>query len=88
MKTFDKKEYDKEYRKENYKEIRFWFQKNQLDNATNIANAHGYDTINAYAKALLEEALAKESRGGQILTKARLFILHMHLLYFAYAHSD
>ena len=51
-----------EFNKENYKEIRFWFKKDQLESAKDPANFHGYDTINAYAKALLEKALAEESK--------------------------
>ncbi|MDE7298353.1 MAG: hypothetical protein K2N94_05930 [Lachnospiraceae bacterium] len=69
MSEFDKKQYDAKYRKDNYKQISFWFQKNNLSAAEAAAKAHGYDTINAYAKALLEAALAENPnpdshRGG------------------------
>lgn len=65
MVVFDKNEYDKDYRKKNYKEIRFWFKKNQLDIATEQAKINGYDSINAYAKALLEDAIAKNQGVGR-----------------------
>ncbi len=65
MQQFDKIKYNSGYNKDNYKRISFYFSKENIKTATSIANAHGYDTINAYAKALLEEALAKEAGGGK-----------------------
>lgn len=62
MADFNKTRYKQEFNKENYKEIRFWFKKDQLTSAKDLANSHGYDTINAYAKVLLEKALAEESK--------------------------
>lgn len=61
MQQFDKVKYNSSYNKDNYKRISFYFSKEDIKNATIIANSHGYETINAYAKALLEEALLKES---------------------------
>lgn len=52
--------YKQNYNKENYKEIRFWFPKDRITSATEYAKAHGYETLNAYAKALLEDALATD----------------------------
>lgn len=60
MANFDKKKYDTEYRKENYKEIRFWFPKAEIDTATAKAKAYGFDTVNAFSKALLEAVLSDE----------------------------
>lgn len=64
MGEFDKVKYNAKFNKDNYKQISFWFNKNKLDIATIQAKENGYDTINAYAKALLEDALTKNSRGG------------------------
>lgn len=60
MDKIEKNRYKQNYNKENYKEIRFWFAKGQIDTAEASAKAHGYDTLNAYAKALLDAALAGE----------------------------
>lgn len=59
MGEFDKVKYNAKFNKDNYKQISFWFNKNKLDLATVQAQQKGYDTINSYAKALLEEALFK-----------------------------
>ena len=58
MQQFDKFKYNAKFNKDNYKRISFYFSKEDIKTANGIANAHGYDTINAYAKALLEAALA------------------------------
>ncbi|MDE6875359.1 MAG: hypothetical protein K2P87_12975 [Lachnospiraceae bacterium] len=56
-----KVDYIHNYNVLNYQEIRFRLKKDQTENAAAQAKINGYDSINAYAKALLEEALLKES---------------------------
>ena len=64
MHEFDKVKYNNAYNKQNYANVQFKIRKDEKQNLLILAKKKGHDTISAYAKALLEEALAKESGGG------------------------
>lgn len=58
MSEFNKRQYNNEYNKANYKQVNFRLTPDTYETLSKQATEKGFSSINAYAKILLEAALA------------------------------